>query len=503
MNIFHKKTFFLIGAVLICIVCMGASVGLLIKNSNEAHLFDTSNIQVNINPPASPVRLIFIHHSTGENWLSDDNGKLGIALRDNNYFVSDTNYGWGPDDLDVGSEKIGDHTDIGNWYNWFRGSHSSTYLSALWVESGQNCSYSRLDENQNPGGENEIIMFKSCFPNSNLQGDPNDTVPSIDNNPLRGQNASSEYHTVANAKGIYTDLLEYFRTRQDKLFIVITAPPLIDPANAANARAFNQFLLTDWLTNYPYKNVFVFDFYNVLTTNGGTPNFNDLNKETGNHHRWWNNAIQHKIDGDNDSNPNVSEYPSSFDDDHPSQAGNLKATGEFLQLLNIAYNRWRETYATTTTVTGSSTTTTALPSTTTTTAEQSKCPLASSLDNQEQIATLRAFRDSLKTTGSGSQMSAIYYQNAAEITLLLTRHPALKEQLKQLVSENIAIVRELVAGNEVTVPVKVISKATGFLNDLKTEGSPKLQITINSIIREIEEGHLLRGMGITTDKEER
>jgi hypothetical protein len=47
-----------------------------------------------INPPANPVRLIFIHHSTGENWLSDSNGGLGIALRDNNYFVSDTNYDW-------------------------------------------------------------------------------------------------------------------------------------------------------------------------------------------------------------------------------------------------------------------------------------------------------------------------------------------------------------------------------------------------------------------------
>ncbi len=46
-------------------------------------------------PLAQPVKLIFIHHSCGENWLDDTNGGLGIALRDNNYFVSDTNYGWG------------------------------------------------------------------------------------------------------------------------------------------------------------------------------------------------------------------------------------------------------------------------------------------------------------------------------------------------------------------------------------------------------------------------
>lgn len=36
-------------------------------------------------PPASPVKLIFIHHSTGENWLRDDYGGLGLALSQNNY----------------------------------------------------------------------------------------------------------------------------------------------------------------------------------------------------------------------------------------------------------------------------------------------------------------------------------------------------------------------------------------------------------------------------------
>ncbi len=60
------------------------------------HISNISYSQPNPNPPANPVRLIFIHHSTGENWLNDGNGGLGIALTENNYFVSDTNYGWGP-----------------------------------------------------------------------------------------------------------------------------------------------------------------------------------------------------------------------------------------------------------------------------------------------------------------------------------------------------------------------------------------------------------------------
>lgn len=283
----------------------------------------------NPKPPPKSVRLIFVHHSTGENWLSDDNGGLGLAFRDNNYFVSDTNYGWGPD-------GIGDRTDIGNWWEWFRKPGSSKYLNALYAEDGQNCAYSRLTKN--PGGENEVIMFKSCFPNSALQGSLDDPVPAIVDNPLKSEESGSEYHTIANAKGIYIDLLEYFSTRPDKLFVAITAPPLSDATYSSNARAFNQWLVNNWLKGYPYKNVFVFDFYNVLTTNGGSSEVNDLNMETGNHHRWWKGAIQHRVDGD--VKHNALAYTSSIEDDHPSQAGNQKATAEFLPLLNVAYHRW-------------------------------------------------------------------------------------------------------------------------------------------------------------------
>jgi len=290
-----------------------------------------------IAPPAKPVKLIFLHHSSGENWLSDNNGELGIALRDNNYFVSDTNYGWGPVPKE-GSDPIGSYTDIGNWWTWFRGPKSTEIMNAVYAESGQHASYSRLATD--PGGKNRIIMFKSCYPNSNLRGNPQDPVPSIDANPLKGVDSGSNYHTIANAKGIYNDLLPYFQQHQETLFVVITAPPLSDATYSSNARAFNQWLVSDWLKDYPYKNVAVFDFYNVLTTNGGNANTNDLGKETGNHHRWWNNTIQHTVDtkgGAHDTNA----YPVVPGNDHPSFAGNQKATAEFIPLLNLAYNRWQ------------------------------------------------------------------------------------------------------------------------------------------------------------------
>ncbi len=289
---------------------------------------------INSSPPAETVKLIFIHHSSGENWLADWSGGLGQALADNNYFVSDTNYGWGPETPSIGS-VIGDHTDIGQWWNWFLGPSSGAIMQAVYAESEPHAEYARRESD--PGGENEIVMFKSCFPNSALEGNPGDP-PTSGENPLQGMDSGSGYHTVANAKRIYADLLEYFSAHTDKLFIVITAPPLLEssPEQAANARAFNRWLAEEWLASYPHTNVAVFDFYNVLTSNGGDPNTNDLDAGGGNHHRIRNGLVEYTAD----QGGNLSAYAENGDS-HPTAAGNRKATGEFVPLLNYFYHRWR------------------------------------------------------------------------------------------------------------------------------------------------------------------
>jgi hypothetical protein len=257
----------------------------------------------NPNPPQKPIKLIFIHHSCGENWLADDHGGLGVALTKNNYFVSDTNYGWGPD-------SIGDRTDIINWPEWFTGPSSRKYLKSLYTNSQKHADYTR--NIQDPGGENRIIMFKSCFPNSNIGGKPDDA-------PARGDGL-----TVGNAKAVYNELLTYFSAHPDKLFIIVTAPPVLDGTYAANARAFNKWLVNDWLADYNGTNVGVFDFYNILTGSN-------------HHHRFNDGKIEHRIG----SRRNTLFYPTG-EDEHPSPKGNRKATREFVQLLNVIYHRWSE-----------------------------------------------------------------------------------------------------------------------------------------------------------------
>ena len=108
---------------------------------------------------------------------------------------------------------------------------------------------------------------------------------------------------------------------------------------SSNARVFNDWLVNDWLSGYPYANVAVFDFFNLLTTNGGETYINDLNAATGNHHRLRNGEVRYTIQTGN----NYSSYAPG--DSHPTAAGSQKATGEFVPLLNIAYHAWQGTGA--------------------------------------------------------------------------------------------------------------------------------------------------------------
>lgn len=168
-------------------------------------------------------------------------------------------------------------------------------------------------------------MFKSCYPNSDLYGNPGDSAYASPND--------WEY-SVANAKAVYNNLLIYFQAHQDKLFIVVTAPPQVlneyasgdqtPTARAANARAFNNWLVNDWLDGYGYDNVAVFDYFNVLSG-------------VDNHHRWYNGAVQHV----NNSGSNFPAYAGDEWDSHPNSTGQQKATTEFVPLLNYYYNRWQ------------------------------------------------------------------------------------------------------------------------------------------------------------------
>ncbi len=299
---------------------------------------------LNPRPPGAPVKLVFIHHSVGEDWGRPDGGDLRAKLNASSYYVSDTNYEWGPADVDAGEAKIGDHTDIGHWSTWFLGPNRETYLKALYTNTSLTSSWEQ-NSIADPGGENTVVLFKSCFLSGmRISGNANDApLPEGQANPIKGKPYTEEaLYTVANAKGVYRDILAYFASRQDRLFVLVTTPPShqgdVSAVEAQNLRALNQWLVHKWLASYPHKNVAVLDLHNILTSNGGSTEQNDLGAATGAHHRLAaNEKSVELLLGTTD----FLQYASAGPDNHPTAAGLQKATGELVPLLNVAYHCWK------------------------------------------------------------------------------------------------------------------------------------------------------------------
>ncbi len=253
---------------------------------------------VDVTPPADTVKITFIHHSTGSAWISTSSGGLGTALNANNYFVTECDYGW---DAESG-DNLGDRTDTGDWPEWF----TDTKMPYVYDNDAH---FDYTNTISDPGGENEIIMFKSCYPNSEVGG------------------------SIDDEKQLYLDLLNYFELHQDKMFVLIVPPPEIVINSASLTRELANWL-TDyengWLASYDYYNVHVFDYYNVLTD----PN---------NHHRVEANDVIHTVSGSpvDPAHPNELYYYTGTND-HPTSAGHQKATAEYVPLLNACYHIWQD-----------------------------------------------------------------------------------------------------------------------------------------------------------------
>jgi len=104
--------------------------------------------------------------------------------------------------------------------------------------------------------QHEVVIFKSCFPVSNIADD-----------------AQLEQY-----RAYYLQMREVMDRHLDHVFIVVTPPPLnpaaTDAEAAARARAFADWLASDeFLEGHP--NVFTFDFFDLLAE--GDPTASDFN----------------------------------------------------------------------------------------------------------------------------------------------------------------------------------------------------------------------------------
>jgi hypothetical protein len=183
-------------------------------------------------------KMVFLHHSVGRGILYD--GGLRDSLLDMGILVKGATYG----------DAIGQETDINHWAPKFQRdmerilrfkSHPDRYYSG--------------------DRSNDIVMFKSCFPNSDIAG-PGSEVG----------DAFSNEKTVANYKATFLSLREEFQKQPDRLFLYLTSPPLLpsrtSAENAERAREFNSWLLNEFLPQYQestgLQNLAIFDLFSFL-----------------------------------------------------------------------------------------------------------------------------------------------------------------------------------------------------------------------------------------------
>jgi hypothetical protein len=249
--------------------------------------------------------LLFIHHSVGSNWLASglEDALLAKAYVDER---NDITYGTvvEPDAGLPGSlgDIPGNLTDMYHWILWF-----NDYLQGVKAQGSAS-------------GYNRIVMFKSCYPNSNISsdgvepGDPFSSAMTLANFKAVYRHSDGPGHTYVRGGYDYAALEDIFAANPDVLFIPVTAPPLhyapwdaTNNENAHRARLFNNWLKNEWLPAYNaahpgLDNVAVFDLFDVLAYPDDHPLHPNRLRE---------------------------EYGGASGDSHPNTAGNLAATAQF------------------------------------------------------------------------------------------------------------------------------------------------------------------------------
>jgi len=228
-------------------------------------------------------RMVFLHHSVGKALLND--GGLRDQLLDMGILVKSATYG----------DSIGEDTDMNHWVKKFRDRMDEVL-------------HFRNHPNQYYQGDttDDIVMFKSCFPNSNIvaEGDG-------EGDPFAAE------RTIANYRTTFEELQNEMQKHPNKLFIYMTAPPLHPDAttleNAARARKFNDWLLKVFQPEYVEQtglhNFYVFDLFGALSDD--------------------NNVLKKEYLRDRDA------------DSHPNYKGSKEAVDAFIKFFRPIRIKWQ------------------------------------------------------------------------------------------------------------------------------------------------------------------
>lgn len=176
--------------------------------------------------------IIFLHQSTGRNLI--EQGKVREQFQQAGYDFWDHDYN------DIG---LRDPNGLfkGYSYNVPNDNTNPDGLAAIFKQPTYPLPFNTLSGLL----QHEVIILKSCFPNSDIQSD----------------------ESLAQRKNSYLEIRSRMDQYPDKIFILLTLPPL-NPAETSPEAAARARALADWLNSSEFSNghpnIFVFDFFNLL-----------------------------------------------------------------------------------------------------------------------------------------------------------------------------------------------------------------------------------------------
>ena len=239
------------------------------------------------NPMDNTINIAFLHHSTGQSvWNGNSESlsyKIGRVVRKitgkkNNgaklpRLVKDYNKK-SPVKFTI-DEIVFPKTEPYGWKNY-----PYDYYN-IWVKNAGEQPYAEEPTLEMLTGKYQVIMFKHCFPVSNIGPDADST------------DINSEYKSLPNYKLQYLALRDKMHGFPDTRFIVwtgaIQVESLITEEEAVRTREFFTWVKDTW--DLPDDNIYIWDFY-ALQTDGGLYFPNAYARSAGDSHP--NNAFSEK-----------------------------------------------------------------------------------------------------------------------------------------------------------------------------------------------------------------
>jgi len=212
-------------------------------------------VQTNLKYENPETKIIFLHHSTGKNvWYGDVEQNKRFNFTESMCLVPRLLKEY--NDLNEKKISIEERSfPLGKQYAWKN--YPYDYYN-IWVKNAGDKPYMEEPTLEMLTKEYNIIIFKHCFPVSNILED--DGTPDV----------NSEKKTLANYKLQYDTLKSKLHEFPNTQFIVWTGAALVEaktnPGNAQRAVEFSNWVKEQW--DEPGDNIEIFDFREIETEGG-------------------------------------------------------------------------------------------------------------------------------------------------------------------------------------------------------------------------------------------